>query len=173
MTKTPQSFIVIYKELALPVTKFVIKRMGAPEKEAEEIVEETFVAAWRGWNSFEHKSSYFTWLCRIALNKIADYYHDQVNKKSRIVVPIINALTEADTKTLSPDEALALKELRKSVNRCLDSMDPEKRKLLQFRYWYDLSYKEIGNILNISERAVEGQIYRAKEEFAKVWNKVN
>lgn len=146
--------------------------MGASEKEAEEVVEETFVAAWRGWNSFEHKSSYFTWLCRISLNKISDYYHDQINRKSRIVVPIIDALTEADTKSLSPDEALALKELRKSVNKCLDSMSPEKRKLLQFRYWYDLSYSEIAKILDTSERAVEGRIYRAKEEFEKVWNKI-
>lgn len=169
----PKSFVAIYKELLLPVTKFVIKRMGASEKEAEEVVEETFVSAWRGWNSFKHKSSYFTWLCRIALNKISDYYRDQVNKKSRIVVPIIDALTEADTKTLSPEETLALKDLRKSVNKCLDSMSPEKRKLLQFRYWYDLSYSEIAKILDTSERAVEGRIYRAKEEFEKVWNKIN
>lgn len=169
----PKSFVAIYKELLLPVTKFVIKRMGASEKEAEEVVEETFVSAWRGWNSFEHKSSYFTWLCRISLNKISDYYHDQINRKSRIVVPIIDALTEADTKTLSPDEAMALKELRKSVNKCLDSMSSEKRKLLQFRYWYDLSYSEIAKILDTSERAVEGRIYRAKEEFEKVWNKIN
>jgi len=171
--KAPQSFVTIYKELALPITKFVIKRMGATESEAEEIVEETFVAAWRGWNSFEHKSSYFTWLCRISLNKISDYYRDQVNKHSRIVVPLIEALTEADTKTLSPEEAMALTDLRKSVNKCLDSMDPQKRKLLQFKYWQNLSYKDIGKILNITERAVEGRIYRAKEEFAKVWSKIN
>jgi RNA polymerase sigma-70 factor (ECF subfamily) len=166
----PKSFVAIYKELLLPVTGFVIKRMGATEAEAEEIVEETFVAAWRGWNSFEHKSSYFTWLCRISLNKISDYYRDQVNKHSRIVVPLIDALTEADKKTLAPEEAMALEDLRKSVNRCLDSMSPEKRKLLQFKYWQNLSYKEIGKILNITERAVEGRIYRAKEEFEKVWN---
>lgn len=165
----PKSFVVIYKELALPLTKFVIKRMGATENLADEVVEETFVAAWRGWNSFEHKSSYFTWLCRIALNKISDYYRDQVNKKSRIVVPLIDALTEADTKTLTPEESLALKDLRKSVNGCLDSMSPEKRKLLQFRYWYNLSYQEISKLLGISERAVEGRLYRAKNEFAKVW----
>ncbi len=167
----PKSFVAIYKELLLPVTKFVIKRMGVNETEAEEVVENTFVAAWRGWNSFEHKSSYFTWLCRIALNKISDYYRDQVNKNSRIVVPIIEALTEADPKSLSPEESLALKELRKSVNKCLDSMSPEKRKLLQFKYWYNLSYEEIGRIMNISERAVEGRIYRAKEEFVNVWNR--
>lgn len=166
----PRSFVAIYNELLLPLTKFVIKRMGVEENEAEEIVEETFVAAWRGWNAFEHKSSYFTWLCRIALNKISDYYRDQVHHKSRIVVPLIEALTETDNKSLSPDEALALKELRKSVNGCLDSMSPEKRRLLQYRYWYDLSYAEIGKILDVSERAVEGQIYRAKEEFAKIWS---
>ena len=169
--QAPKSFVAIYEELLLPLTKFVIKRMGAGEKEAEEVVQETFVAAWRGWSSFRHKSSYFTWLCRISLNKISDYYRDQVNRKSRIVVPIIEALTETDDKTLSPEEALALKELRKSVNKCLDSMSPEKRRMLQFRYWHDLSYKEIGKILNISERAVEGKIYRAKQEFSNVWSK--
>lgn len=163
------SFEIVYKEFALPLTKFVMKRMGANEKQVEEVVEETVVAAWRGWNTFRHKSSYFTWLCRIALNKIADYYHDQVNKNSRIIVPFIEALTETDSKSLSPEESLALKELRKSVNNCLDLMSPEKRKLLQFRYWYDLSYSEIGKIMGISERAVEGQIYRAKHEFAKIW----
>jgi RNA polymerase sigma factor (sigma-70 family) len=163
-------FEKVYKELALPLTKFVMKRMGANEKEVEEVVEETVIAAWRGWNTFEHKSSYFTWLCRIALNKIADYYHDQVNRNSRIVVPLIDALTEPEGNTLSPEEGLALKELRASVNSCLNLMSPEKRRLLQFRYWYDLSYSEIGKILGISERAVEGQIYRAKHEFAKVWS---
>ena len=106
----------------------------------------------------------------IALNKISDYYRDQINKNSRIVVPIIEALTEADSKSLSPEEAMALKELRNSVNNCLNLMSPEKRKLLQFRYWYNLSYDEISRILGISERAVEGQIYRAKQEFEKAWN---
>lgn len=166
----PKSFVTIYKEFALPLSKFVMKRMGAGEKEVEEIVEDTAVAAWRGWNTFEHKSSYFTWLCRIALNKIADYYHDQVNRNSRIVVPLIEAFTEADTKTLSPEESLVLKELRKSVNKCLDSMSPEKRRLLHFRYWYNLSYAEIGKIMGISERAVEGRLYRAKEEFSQVYS---
>lgn len=165
----PESFVVIYKELALPLTKFVMKRMGVSGAEVEEIVQETVVAGWRGWNTFKHKSSYFTWLCRIALNKIADYYHDQINENSRIVVPIIDAITEADNKSLSPEEALALKELRKSVNNCLDLLPPKKRKLLQFRYWYNLSYNQIGKILDISERAVEGRLYRAKVCFAEVW----
>jgi RNA polymerase sigma-70 factor (ECF subfamily) len=170
-SKNPHWFDEFYKKLALPLTKFVMKRIGADKGDVDEIVEETFVAAWRGWNSFEHKSSYFTWLCRIALNKTADYYHDQVNKRSGIIVPLIEAISKADKKSLSPEESLALKELRKSVNDCLNLLPTERRRLLWFRYWKDMSYDEISKIMGISKRAVEGQIYRAKHEFAKVWSK--
>lgn len=147
--------------------------MGTNQKTAEEVFEETMVAAWKGYKSFRHKSSYFTWLCRIALNKIADYYHDQVHENSRIIVPLIDSLTDIDTRGLSPEENYALKELRRSVNDCLDLLPPEKRRLLQFRYWYDYSYAQIARILRTSERSVEGRLYRAKHEFAKVWSKSN
>jgi len=173
MKKNPRWFDEFYKKLALPLTKFVMKRIGADKSEVDEIVEETFVAAWRGLRTFRHKSSYFTWLCRISLNKIADYYHDQVNKKSGIIIPLIEAVTKADKKSLSPEESLALNELRKSVNDCLNLLPAEKRRLLWFRYWKDMSYTEISKVMGISKRAVEGQLYRARHEFAKIWSKVS
>ena len=168
---TKNGFESVYKHLALPLTKFIIKHVGGDPNAVDEVLSATMIAAWRGWGTFKHKSSYFTWLCRISLNKIADYYHDQVNNKSKLVVPLIDAIASIDTKNLSPEEEMALNELRKSVNDCLNLLPPDKRKLLQFRYWYDLSYSEISNLLGISERAVEGKIYRAKHDFAKVWSK--
>ncbi len=166
-----ETFDKIYKSFSKPLYGFIAKRLGRSEETVEEIVEETFVAAWKGWNTFRHKSSYFTWLCRIALNKIADYYHDQINENSGIIVPLLDSMTHIDTSTLSPEESLALKELRQSVNNCLNLLPYEKRRLLWFKYWEYLSYEQIGKILGISERAVEGRLYRAKEEFAEVWEK--
>lgn len=86
-------------------------------------------------------------------------------------MPLIDSLTDIDTRNLSPEEDLALKELRTSVNDCLNLLPYEKRRLLWFRYWKDYSYGQIGKMLGISERAVEGQLYRAKHEFARVWSK--
>lgn len=173
MTKDTRdaSFSDEFKKLATPLTKFIIKRVSGDSRATEEVLSSTMIAAWKGWSAFQHKSTYFTWLCRIALNKIADYYHDQINERSQIVVPIIDAITNMEDKSLSPDEEMALKELRSSVNDCLNLMSPEKRRLLQFRYWYDLSYEEIAKLTGISVRAVEGQLYRARHEFAKVWSK--
>jgi RNA polymerase sigma factor (sigma-70 family) len=163
------SFQKVYRQLALPLTKFVIKRIGGDETAVEEVLSATMVAAWKGWNTFQHKSSYFTWLCRIALNKIADYYRDQVNSKSGIVVPLIEGITKVDPNSLSIEEKLVLDELRHGVNECLNLLPPDKRQLLQYRYWEDLSLNQIAKLMGTSERAVEGRLYRARHEFAEVW----
>ena len=170
MSEIPhKAFEKIYKKLSLPLTKFIAKRIGADTDALEEVFSRPIVAAWKGLKTFRHKSSYFTGLCRIALNKIADYYKDQVNQKSHIVVPILKDLSDLESDEASPEERFALKELSDAVNKCLDLLPPEKRRLLQLRYWREMTYAEISKILGISERAVEGKIYRAKKLFKKTF----
>lgn len=161
----------LYRKFLAPLTHFVFKKIGSHPEVAEEIITETMAAAWKSYKTFKNKSSFFTWLCRISLNKIADYYKGQVNRNSGIVVPLIEELAYSDPTKLSLEEKLSLDELKKSVNDCLNLLPPEKRRLLQFRYWYDYSYEKIAKLTGLSIRAVEGQIYRAKSEFAKVWDK--
>lgn len=173
MTKNTR-FTNLYKKFFSPLTCFVFKRMGTDPDTADEIVSQTLIAAWKGFGSFKHKSTYFTWLCRIALNKIADYYRDQVHQKSHIVVPTLKAISLTNFGTLEAndmpvEEKLALSELCAKVNGCLNLLPHEKRRLLWYRYWRDMSYDQIAKVMDISVRAVEGRLYRAKESFAKVW----
>lgn len=163
-----QSFEAIYKFLALPVLKFIVKKMGGNQTAAEEVFARTISAAWEGWHKFRHKSSYFTWICRIALNKIADYYRDQVNDNSRWVLPVLENITQADTGTLDSYERASLAELRSAMRECLDLLPDEKRKLLQFRFWREMSIREIATLTGSTERAVEGKIYRAKQVLKKI-----
>ena len=147
-----------------------MQRIGSNPEMADQIVTETFTAAWKGYKTFKHKSSFFTWLCRIALNKIADYWKDQINRRSHLIVPTLKRLSQIESKDISIEEKLVLDELRTKVNEVLDLLPEEKRKLLWYRYWRDLSYKEISIILKISPRAVEGKIYRAKKLFADLFS---
>ena len=163
------SFSEAYQKYSPILIRFIAKHLGKNESAVEEVFQDTVVAAWKGYKTFKHKSTFFTWVCRIALNKISDYYRDQIHKNSRIFVPLLDSLTYIDTQKLTPEESVALKELRASVNDCLNLLPYEKRRLLWFKYWKDYSYEKIGKLLGISERAVEGRLYRAKEEFAKVW----
>lgn len=164
-----------YKQFMSPLTRFVFKKIGSDPENADIIVSETFEAAWKGYKTFKHKSSFFTWLCRIALNKIADYYRDQINKRSKLIYPTLKQWShieqlEGSDLSDSPEEKMILNEMRSKVNEVLNLLPPEKRKLLQYKFYRDLSYKEISVKLNLSPRAVEGKIYRAKKAFAKLFS---
>lgn len=163
-------FDKLYKQFVSPLTRFVFKKIGSDPENADIIVSETFEAAWKGYKTFKHKSSFFTWLCRIALNKIADYYRDQINRRSHLVVPTLKQLSQIESKDIPIEEKLALDELRTKVNEVLNLLPPEKRKLLQYKFYRDLTYKEISVKLNLSHRAVEGKMYRAKKAFAKLFS---
>ena len=170
MSKTPQqkslkyrAFAYLYKEYSLPLMKFIVKRTGGDTQAAEEVFSRTVEAALKGYDTFQYKSSYFTWVCRIALNKMADYYRSQVNERSRIIAPGFEVLASIGSSTLSPEESMALDELKRCVLECLYLLPPEKRQLLYLKYWKNLTYKEIGKVMGLTERAVEGQIYRAKK----------
>jgi RNA polymerase sigma factor CnrH len=159
---TYKAFLLMYQSLALPLTKFIAKRMGASEDATEEVFAKTVSAAWQGFNKFEHKSSYFTWICRIALNKIADYYRGQIHERSKFVAPFLEDLANLEDNRLTPDENYALQELRVSIRHCLDVLPTETRNLLYLRFWEEKTIKEIAKQTGMSERSIEGKLYRAK-----------
>jgi RNA polymerase sigma-70 factor, ECF subfamily len=167
-TKTPQlkqppeAFRLVYRKIAAPLAKFIVHRMYDDPNGADEVFSETVIAAWIGWQRFEHKSSYLTWITRIALNKMADYYRSQINRRSHLVAPLLETIASIPSKELTPEEKIVLKELRTSVKKCLLALPPEKQKLLYLRYWEDLTIKKIALIMGTSERSIEGQIYRAR-----------
>lgn len=166
----PTQFNILYNKLLSPLTRFVFKKMpGVDYITADQIVSETFESAWKGYKTFKQKSSFFTWLCRIALNKIADYYKDQINSRSHLVYPTLKKFSQIESNDLPIEEKLVLDEIRSKVNEVLNLLPLETRQLLWYRYWKELSYKEISVILKISSRAVEGKIYRAKKAFANLF----
>lgn len=176
MSKTPriktfenENFEAAYRKFALPLMKFLLKKMGGDYSAAEEVFAETVASAWHGWHTFKNKSSYFTWLCRIALNKTADYYRSQVNKNSFVVAPVLEKIAQVGTTDLSFEEKLALDELRASVRICFNLLPPNKQQLLYLRYWENLTLKKIARLLGVSEKAIEGRLYRAKLAFKKVY----
>lgn len=152
------------------VLRFLLKRSKNPDV-AKEVLQETWVAALKSYHTFKHKSSYFTWLCKISLNKLADYYRDQVNRQSKIVVPGIEKLNLIFDPKISHEEKMILDELKIKVNKCLDLMPKEYRQLLQLRYYEQLASREICLKLKVSERSLEGKLYRAKKLLSKIYAK--
>lgn len=150
------------------VLRFLLRRSGGNVDAAREALQDTWVAVLRSYRTFNHKSTYFTWICKIALNKLADYYRGQVRHRSRVFVPTIDKFNEIINPEISPVEKLSLDELKITVNQCLNMLPAEYRQLLQLRYYERLSLRNISLSLKIPIRSIEGKLYRAKKMLANV-----
>lgn len=153
------------------VLRLLLKRSKNPEI-AREVLQETWIAALKSYRTFKHKSTYFTWVCKIALNKLSDYYRDQVNKQSKVIVPSIERFNSIFDPSISVEEKIVLDELKFKVNKCLDLLPDEYRKLLQLRYYEQLACQEISLKLKIPLRSLEGKLYRAKKALTKIYAKI-
>lgn len=163
-----QTISKLYKQLSTPILKFILKRNGGDLEVAQQVVQDTFVAAFTSFHTFHKKSTYFTWLCKIALNKMSDYYREQVHRRSKIIIPTAKQLDQFLSPDLSPEEKLSMDELRISLSRCLDLLPDEYRHLLHLKYYEQLSLKEISLKLDLSPRKLEGKMYRARKALASV-----
>lgn len=162
--------MIIEPNISEKVMWFLLKRSKNPEI-AREVLQETWVAALKSYRTFAHKSSYFTWVCKIALNKLSDYYRDQVRRDSKIIIPSIEKFNKIIDPNISVEEKLVLDELKIKVNKCLDLLPKQYRRLLQLRYYEEISLKQICIQLQLSRRSLEGKLYRAKKLLAKIYAK--
>jgi RNA polymerase sigma-70 factor (ECF subfamily) len=160
-----------YHESSQKLLKLLLKRNGGDLEVAKSVLQDALIAAYTSFHTFHHKSTYFTWICKIALNKLADYYRQQVNSKSKFFVPLASQINNLVDPALEPEEKLALDELRYKVNACLNLLPPEYRRLLHLKYYLELSNTEISLKLNLAPRALEGKLYRAKKLLAKIYAK--
>lgn len=147
------------------------KRLGSNGGEAQEIVNEVFIAVWKGWKTFNHKSTYITWICKIALNKIADHYRRQIRHKSHFVVPAVDSFNQIIDPKISIEEKLILDELKQKINKSLSLLPESYKKLLQLRYYEQLANRDISLMLKIPIRSIEGKLYRAKKMLARIYAK--
>lgn len=163
------SFSKAYRLFALPLTKFIVSRLHGDQQAVEEVFAATVEAAWKGHQTFRFKSNYYTWLCRIALNKIADYYRTKINQGSFVIAPLLDNLADMQSLDPTPEEQLALLELKSALLDCLNLLPPQTKHLLTLRYWKDQTIAEIAATTGLPPRAVEGKLYRAKKSFRKLF----
>ncbi len=168
-TKNMDNLTVNYRKFSRPILHFLLKHTGGDLEIAESVVQDTFISAFISFRAFRHKSSYFTWLCKISLNRLADYYRREIHYKSKIVAPSLEKFNTLVDPSLTPDERLSLEELCTSVNACLNILPEKYRQLLHMKYYQDLSAKEICFRLGLSPRKLEGRLYRARKSFARLY----
>lgn len=150
-------------------------RMMGNQEDANDVVQEAFLRAFKSINKFNMDSSFSTWLYRIASNICID----QLRKRKRVkIFPLANqdgcrennAAFIAQSDDL-PEEQVERRDIREKVQKAINNLPEEQRIIIVLRDIQGRSYKEIGEILRLNTGTVKSRISRArtclKEELQK------
>ena len=136
-------------------------------EDAEEVLQDTFEYAFRKLAQFDPgKSSFKTWLYRIAISRCH-------NKRRRKWLPTLSLQslfsdTTPDHDSESPDELLTLDARQKAVWQALSQLSPKLRETAILRYYEELSYVEIGQILDIPPKTAESRMRLAHKSLQEL-----
>jgi RNA polymerase sigma-70 factor (ECF subfamily) len=139
--------------------------------EIEDIVQDTFLKAYRRLDTFQQQSSFSTWLYRIAVNTALDFLKRAGRSPVRAVedpeltAAPVRAQAGSGVSVMAPDSRLEREEIARITQRVLDELPEIFRTVLVLREFEDLSYQEMADVLGISIGTVESRLFRARARF--------
>lgn len=142
------------------LTAYVATKIDS-SKDRDELVQEVFMHSLKQLPLFRGESSLWTWMCSIARHEIADYYRKRYAKKALKTLPLMDWLVSDH-----PQDATEVAEI---VRVTLSKMTPRYRNLLLGKYLDEYSVKELANQHDKTEKSIESDLFRAREEFKGLW----
>lgn len=131
--------------------------------DAEDVVQETLLGAFRNAGSFEGRSSVETWLRGILMRQAARHHRSSYRRRENKTVSFSEGASNAfeSKPTMSAAEA---SNVRMDVLAGLDELTADHREVIVLREIEGLSYQEIADTLNVPRGTVESRLYRARRE---------
>lgn len=143
------------------------RMLGEPQ-EAEDAAQETFLRAYAQLRRYDPTRSFKTWLLSIA----SHHCIDRLRKRRQTWVSIEDDelpphpnLREPNP---GPEETTVRREQSAVIQKHLARLAPEDRRMIVMRYWYDLSYEEIGQATGATVSAVKSRLHRARGSLAEM-----
>lgn len=144
------------------IFRLALSIVGDPA-DANEITQETFIAALRSLPSYQEKQSFKAWLYTIALNHSRSHL-----RKRKVLERLRTTLTSIfrieTEKQVSPEETMIQSEKEAQLWNSLNQLDERHRTVVVLRYFHELSVAEISEILSVNEGTIHSRLHSAREK---------
>ena len=128
--------------------------------EVSDLFQEVLINLWKGYESFQNRSSVDTWIWKVSFNTCISY---ERKKQKRTILPLTMGINLFEDKD---EDSRQIRQLYDRIHR----LKPFDRAIVLL--WLEnMSYKEIGAIVGISTKNVSVRLYRIKEELKKMSNR--
>ena len=140
-----------------PLMKYIIAPIVKNEHDREECLSETAMKVWDKIGQYNPgRGSFTTWLTVLVRNTALNYCRDKRNYDEQLTDDLVSSEP-------SGEEAVLKKELRDTLADALGRLNTRDRILFYRKYYYMQSTAQIAAEVGMTERAVEGRLYRIKK----------
>ena len=132
-------------------------RMTGNEADAEDVVQETFLRAYRQLGRFDSRAKFSSWIHRIASN----YAIDLIRRRKRWGLSALDDHAPLQSATPDPERATESAEFGDEIEEALATLTPRERVAFVMRHHQGCSIREIGSVLGTRDNATKNHIFRA------------
>jgi len=149
-----------------PIIHFLF-RMVRNQAIAEELAQEVFLRVYRSRASYRAEAKFSTWLYRIATNLAVNHARDTKNERAGQNVYLdapdeeTGARPDVADNGLSAEQSLLREERMKAIRAQVMALPERQRMAVVMHKYQGMDYREIGQVLKLSESAVKSQLFRA------------
>lgn len=158
---------------------YLLLKMINDKDNAEDLAMETFGKAFRRLDQYTPEFAFSTWLFKIATNNCIDFIRKQKMIMFSIDQPTVNEEGEhikidIESSVPDPEEEFIREQKSRILHKLVAKVKPPRyRKLIELRYFHELSYEEIAAEAKIPLGTVKAQLFRAKELLFEIISKSN
>ncbi len=149
-----------------PVFNLAYRMLGNSD-EAEQAAQEAFIRAWTRLDSYDPHHKFSTWLLSITSNYCIDLLRKRRKQLLSLDGPLPSHPALMSEKGSGPEAQVAIGEQQELVQNLLDSLPDEYRQTVVLRYWYDMSYDEIAEVMETTVSAIKSRLFRARRQLAE------
>lgn len=152
--------------------RFALYRLNRDHDLAEEIVQSTVVKVIAKMRSFRGDAALMTWLCAVCRMEIAAHFRTSSRRPQEVEWNGEETSTAVPVNGKAPEatDALALRhEAAELVHRALDLLPPRYGQILEWKYLDDLPVKQIAERMEMTPKAAESMLTRARNAFREVY----
>ena len=149
------AFVELYHKYSTPLYTYLLQ-MVIDEKAAEDLIQDVFLAAWKGAARFRGDASLKTWLYQIAHHQAVSWLRKHVSNGKH------DSDIQAFEQELSPEDHMQSRWFEEQVNIALRRLSPDHRGVIELTFFHGMSYQEIAEIMRCPVGTVKSRMVYAR-----------
>lgn len=141
-----------------------IRKIVIKHEDTDDLLQNSFIKAWRGLEKFREESQLFTWLYRIATNEALSFLKE---KRRKFFLPLVDVERELSS-NLESDSYFSGDELQLKLQKAILTLPEKQRIVFNMRYYDEMKYEDMSKVLDTSVGALKASYHHAAKKIETI-----